>query len=90
MSFPMVEGDHYSTAFIHRILLTLHMTTGSVITISPSMVVQSFVRPSLVFQFLNLYTVGRTLWRGDQSVSRPLPTHRTTQTQNKRTQTSVP
>jgi hypothetical protein len=27
---------------------------------------------------------------GDQPVTRPLPTHRTTQTQNKRTQTSMP
>jgi hypothetical protein len=43
-----------------------------------------------VFQFLSLYTVGRTPWTGDQPVSRPLPTHRTTQTQNKRIQTSVP
>jgi hypothetical protein len=37
-------------------------------------------------RFLNLYTVGRTPWR----VARPLPTHRTTQTQNKCTQTSKP
>jgi hypothetical protein len=29
-------------------------------------------------------------WTGEQPVSRPLPTHRTTQTQNKRTQTSMP
>jgi hypothetical protein len=41
------------------------------------------------FSFLILYTVGRTPWTGDQPVSRPLPTHRTTQTQNKRTQTSM-
>jgi hypothetical protein len=34
------------------------------------------------FQFLNLYTVGRTPWTGDQPVARPLPTHRT-QTENK-------
>jgi hypothetical protein len=27
---------------------------------------------------------------GNQPVARPLPTHRTTQTQNKRTQTSMP
>jgi hypothetical protein len=37
-------------------------------------------------RFLNLYTVGRTIWTGDQPVARPLPIHRTTQTQNKRTQ----
>jgi hypothetical protein len=38
--------------------------------------------------FLILYTVGRTPWTGDQPVARPLPTHRTTQTQ-KLTQTSI-
>jgi hypothetical protein len=41
-------------------------------------------------QFLKLYTVGRTLWTGDQPVVRPLPTHRTTQTRNQRTETSMP
>jgi hypothetical protein len=42
------------------------------------------------FNYLILYTVGRTPWTGDQSVTRPLPKHRTTQTQNKRTQSSMP
>jgi hypothetical protein len=42
------------------------------------------------FSFLILYTVDRTPWTGDQPVARPLPTCRTTQTQNKRTQTSMP
>jgi hypothetical protein len=42
------------------------------------------------FSFLILYAAGRTPWTGNQSVARPLPTHRTTQTQNKRTQTSMP
>jgi hypothetical protein len=50
----------------------------------------STCRPRQRFQFLNLYTVGRTPWTGDQLVARPLPTHRATQTQNKRTQTSMP
>jgi hypothetical protein len=45
---------------------------------------------AVFFSFLILYTVGRTPWTGDQRVARPLPTHRTTQTQNKRTQISVP
>jgi hypothetical protein len=40
--------------------------------------------------FLIFYTVGRTPWTEDKPVARPLPTHRTTETQNKRTQTSVP
>jgi hypothetical protein len=38
------------------------------------------------FSFLILYTVGRTPWTGDHHVARPLPTHRTTLTQNKRIQ----
>jgi hypothetical protein len=46
--------------------------------------------PWPLFQFIDLYTVGKTPWAGDQPVARPLPTHRTTQTQNKRTQTSMP
>jgi hypothetical protein len=42
------------------------------------------------FSFLNLYRIGRTPWTGDQPVARPLPTHRTTQTENKRKQISMP
>jgi hypothetical protein len=41
--------------------------------------------PWPLFQFLNLYTVGRTPWTGDQPVARPLPTHRTTQTEQTHT-----
>jgi hypothetical protein len=41
------------------------------------------------FNFLILYTVGRIPWTGDQPIAMPLPTHRTTQTQNKRTQISI-
>jgi hypothetical protein len=41
------------------------------------------------FIFLILYTFGRTLWKGDQPIARPLPTHETTQTQNKRKQASM-
>jgi hypothetical protein len=53
------------------------------------MAVQPFIGPWPLFSFLILYTVGRTPWTVDQPVARPLPTHRTTQTQNKRTQTSM-
>jgi hypothetical protein len=38
-----------------------------------------------LFQFLNLYRVGITPWTGDEPFARPLPTRRTTQTQNKLT-----
>jgi hypothetical protein len=42
------------------------------------------------FSFLIFYTVCRTPWTEDQPVARLLPTHRTAQTQNKRTQISMP
>jgi hypothetical protein len=42
------------------------------------------------FSFFNLLTFGSTPWTGDQPVTRPLPTYRATQTQNKHTrQTSM-
>jgi hypothetical protein len=52
------------------------------------MALELFVEPWPLFQFLDPKTVGRTPWTGDQPVVRPLPTHRTTLTQNKRTQKS--
>jgi hypothetical protein len=46
----------------------------------------SFFGPWPLLQFRNLfYAVGRIPWTGDEPVARPLPTHRTIQTQNKRT-----
>jgi hypothetical protein len=51
-----------------------------------SMALQPFVGPWPLFGFSIFYRVGRTHWTGDQPVARPLPTHRKTQTQNKRTQ----
>jgi hypothetical protein len=42
-----------------------------------------------LFSFSILFTVGKTPWTGDQPVSRQLPIYSTTQTQNKRTQTSM-
>jgi hypothetical protein len=45
--------------------------------------------PRPLIQFRNhFFTDGRTPWTCDQPVVRPLPKHRTTQTQNKRIQTS--
>jgi hypothetical protein len=40
-----------------------------------------------LIQFPDLFTIGRTPWASDQPVARPLPKHRTTQTQNKRVHT---
>jgi hypothetical protein len=38
------------------------------------------------FSFFVFYTVGRTHWKGNQPIARPLPAHWALQTQNKRTQ----
>jgi hypothetical protein len=42
------------------------------------------------FQFHDHFTNGRTPWTSDQLVARPLHKQRTTQTQNKRRQISMP
>jgi hypothetical protein len=53
--------------------------------IHSSMALQPFVGPWPLLRVRNLfYTDRRTLRTSDQPVSRQLPTHRTTQTQNKR------
>jgi hypothetical protein len=55
-----------------------------------SVALQPFVEPWPLLQFRNLsYTDGRTPRTSDQPVARPLPTHKTTQTQNKHTKTSM-
>jgi hypothetical protein len=55
------------------------------------MTLQPFVGPWFLLQFHSLlYTDGRTPWTGDQPVTMPVLTHRTTQTQNKRTHTAMP
>jgi hypothetical protein len=63
---------------------------NTVLFVSLSVALQSFcwTLPRF-FSFFILYTVGRSPWTGDQPVARPLPTHRTTQTQSMRTQTSM-
>jgi hypothetical protein len=52
------------------------------------MTLQPFVGPWPLLQFRNLLHIdGRAPWTSDQPVARPLPTYRTTQTQNKRSHT---
>jgi hypothetical protein len=63
--------------------------TPNILFFSLSMPLQLFLRPWPRFQFHNPIH-GRTPWTGDQPVAWPLPTHRTAQTHNKRTQTSMP
>jgi hypothetical protein len=76
--------DSYVTA------LTLLQSYISELLISLSMVPQPLVGPWSIFSFLLPHTDSRTPWTSDQPVTRPLPTRRTTQRQNKHTQTSMP
>jgi hypothetical protein len=43
----------------------------------------ALVGPGRFVQFPDLFTIGRTPWTCDELVARPLPKHRTAQTQNK-------
>jgi hypothetical protein len=62
------------------------MYGGMEVLIYSSLPLQPFVGPWPFLQFRNhFYTDGKTPWRGDQPDARPLPKHRTTQTQNKPT-----
>jgi hypothetical protein len=55
------------------------------------MVLQPFVGPWPLLYLSNLFhAVGRTPWTSGKPIARPLPAHRTTQTQKKCTQTSMP
>jgi hypothetical protein len=54
------------------------------------MILKPFSGLGRFFSFLIFHAVGRTPWLGYQPVARPLPPHRTEETKNKRTQTSMP
>jgi hypothetical protein len=68
-----------STIFVAYIISHLFYKKCENISIHGSIALVDLSR----FLFLYLYTVGSTPWREDQPVAKPLPTHRTTQTQNK-------
>jgi hypothetical protein len=59
-----------------KVLLSLSLS----LSLSLCIALQLF-GPWQPFRLLILYTIGRSPWTGDQPVTRPLPTHRTTQTQ---------
>jgi hypothetical protein len=79
----MLQVGYEPTIPVFEQAKTVHaLDRAATMTICLSMAVLSFVGPWSLFQFLNIYKVGRTPWTGDQPVARPLPTHRTIQTQN--------
>jgi hypothetical protein len=58
----------------------------SLFPVAPTLEHRASMKRFVSLQFLNLKTVSRTPWMGDQPVARPLPI----QTQNKHRQTSMP
>jgi hypothetical protein len=52
--------------------------------VAPTLEHRASVKRFVSLHFINHKTVGNIPWTGDQLVARPLPTRRTTQTQNKR------
>jgi hypothetical protein len=83
---------HPSLPFYLSIHLSVCLSISVCLSVSLSLYGSTVLLLDLgrFFSFLILYTVVRTPWTGDQPVARLLPTHRTKQTRNKRTQTSVP
>jgi hypothetical protein len=76
--------DNFALLYFFTILLLIAIFLKLIHPSLPLSVCQWLYSPRgswPLFQFLNLYTVGRTPWTGDQPVSRPLPTHRATQSQ---------
>jgi hypothetical protein len=67
-----------------------HVIYAYVVKVLMFMVVLPFVWLWPIFSSLILYTVGRTPWTGDQPVARPLPIHKTTETQNEHERDSIP
>jgi hypothetical protein len=67
----------------------INLTCCWIIHIYLRMALRPFIGPWSLFSFLIIYIVGRTPWKVDQPVAWQLPTNRTTQTQNKRTQAST-
>jgi hypothetical protein len=83
----------YSPTRLHGVMFqkpTRWIYAETTETIYLSIYLSMAIQPMWIFfQFLNPSIDGRTPGTGDQPVGRPLSTHRTTQTQNKRTQTSI-
>jgi hypothetical protein len=78
LRFPLLVIEHHQyMTLIRPVLMLLSFSLYSLWLYNP-------LDLGLFSSFLILYTVGRTPWTGDQLVARPLPTRRTTQTQNKR------
>jgi hypothetical protein len=81
----------YQTFVLLHAVPSCSFTYVSHLFICSSMALQPFLGLWPLLQLRNLfYTDDRTPWTSYQPVAKSLPTHRTRQTQSKRTQTSMP
>jgi hypothetical protein len=95
--FSLCNCQIHVTSILHSAIMSDN-GKFTVIWSSKNRIIHSFINGSTTalcralatFSVLWSYAVGRISWTGDQPVARLLPTHRTAQTQNKCTQTSMP
>jgi hypothetical protein len=83
------HGSENPTLVAHKINNQYNLLEKVDMTVSaiffPPMALTALIGPWLFFSSVIIfYTDGRTPWTSDKPVTRPLPIHRTTQTQNKR------
>jgi hypothetical protein len=88
-AYTLCYARFYGLVLRHRNDVTFLINFLITLLIHSSVALRPFVGPWPRFVIF-LYRVCRTPWKSDQSVARPPPTHRTTHTRNKRTQTSMP
>jgi hypothetical protein len=84
LSRNLKERGHLYGISLHRTIIFFSLS------LSLSLWLYSPFDLGRFFSFLILCTVSRTPWTGDQPVARSLSKHITTQTQDKRTQSSMP
>jgi hypothetical protein len=84
----IMRGSQMKTGQKPSHIISIYLSVSLSLCVYVYIWLYSPCRPWPFFHFLNLYAVGRTPWTGDQPVAGPLPTHRTTQTQNKSIQTA--
>jgi hypothetical protein len=91
--FSYLEGNNVPILTKYRCsstYLSIYLSICLSIYLSIYLWLYSPCGPWPLFQFLNLDTVIRTRWTGDQPIVSPLLTHRTTHTQNESTQIFTP
>jgi hypothetical protein len=83
----VLKSSTLQTCYICLVASVLTLRYGCCPCIFFQWLFQPIQYPGLLFCSVIIFTEGRTPWTRDQPVARPLPKHRTAQTQNKRIHT---